>query len=69
NAHIILVGRNRPAATTILACLEKPPIPGLTREFLTLIANAKRAAAALLARFPHINFLSSPRVRSPSRGW
>ncbi|KAJ7918037.1 hypothetical protein B0H13DRAFT_2439173, partial [Mycena leptocephala] len=55
------------AATAILTCLERPPIPGLTREFLTLIANAKRTAAALLARFPHIHFLSSPRVRSPSR--
>jgi hypothetical protein len=49
---IILVDRNHPAATAILACLEKPPIPGLTREFLALIANAKRTA-----RFPRIHFL------------
>ncbi|KAJ7918021.1 hypothetical protein B0H13DRAFT_2439152 [Mycena leptocephala] len=65
-AHIILVGHNRPTATTILARLEKPPVPGLTREFLpcdlTLIANAKRAAAVLRARFPRIHFLSSPRM-------
>jgi NAD(P)-dependent dehydrogenase (short-subunit alcohol dehydrogenase family) len=61
NAHIILIGRNRPAATAILARLEKPPVPGLTREFLpcdlTLIANAKRTAAAIRERFPRINFL------------
>ncbi|KAJ7918029.1 hypothetical protein B0H13DRAFT_2321817 [Mycena leptocephala] len=52
--------RNRPAATAILTRLEKP-VPGLTREFfpcdLTLIANAKRTAAALLVRFPHVHFL------------
>jgi NAD(P)-dependent dehydrogenase (short-subunit alcohol dehydrogenase family) len=61
NAHIILVGRNRPTATAILARLEKPPVPGLTREFLpcdlTLIANAKRTAAAIRERFPRIHFL------------
>ncbi|KAJ7918011.1 hypothetical protein B0H13DRAFT_2321804 [Mycena leptocephala] len=61
SAHIILIGRNRPAATAILARIEKPPVLGLTREFLpcdlTLIANAKRAAAALRPRFPHIDFL------------
>ncbi|KAJ7918023.1 NAD-P-binding protein [Mycena leptocephala] len=61
NAHIILVGRNRPAATAILVRLEKPPVPGLTREFLpcdlTLIANAKRAAVVLRARFQCVHFL------------
>ncbi|KAJ7791143.1 hypothetical protein B0H14DRAFT_2395925, partial [Mycena olivaceomarginata] len=61
NAHIILVGRNRAAATAILARLEKPPNPDLTREFLqcdiSLIGNAKRIAADLLAHFPRINIV------------
>ncbi|KAF7365852.1 hypothetical protein MVEN_00459600 [Mycena venus] len=64
NAHIILVGRNRAAATSILARVPKPSTPGreCTREFLpcdlSLIANAKRAAAALAARFPRgVNFV------------
>ncbi|KAJ6556364.1 NAD-P-binding protein [Mycena capillaripes] len=61
NAHIILVGRNRAAATAILARLQKPTDPGLTREFvqcdLSLIGNVKRTTAALLARFPRINVL------------
>jgi NAD(P)-dependent dehydrogenase (short-subunit alcohol dehydrogenase family) len=61
SAHIILIGRNRPAATAILARLEKPPVPGLTREFLpcdlTLIANTKRTAAAIRERFPRVHFL------------
>ncbi|KAF7353989.1 hypothetical protein MVEN_01085600 [Mycena venus] len=61
NAHIILVGRNRAAATAILARLEKPAAPGITREFLhcdlSLIGNAKRIAAELIARFPRINMV------------
>ncbi|KAJ6541166.1 NAD(P)-binding protein [Mycena vulgaris] len=64
NAHIVLVGRNRAAATSILARLPKPTAPGLecTRELLpcdlSLIANAKRAATALAARFPRgVNFV------------
>ncbi|KAF7307866.1 hypothetical protein MKEN_01147100 [Mycena kentingensis (nom. inval.)] len=61
NAHIILVGRNAAAAERILASLETPS-PTLTREFmhcdLTLIANAKRTAAAILTRFPTgVNFV------------
>ncbi|KAJ7918039.1 NAD(P)-binding protein [Mycena leptocephala] len=56
-----LISSNRPAATAILAHIDKPPVPGPTREFLpcdlALIANAKRIAAALRARFPHINIL------------
>ncbi|KAJ7813252.1 hypothetical protein B0H13DRAFT_2468821 [Mycena leptocephala] len=47
--------------SSILARLEKPPVPSLIREFLpcdlTLIANAKRATAALRARFPRVHFL------------
>ncbi|KAJ7759556.1 NAD(P)-binding protein [Mycena metata] len=61
NAHILIVGRNRAAATAIFARIEKPPAPDLTREFfecdLSLIANAKRTAAAIVARFPRVNFV------------
>ncbi|KAJ7744141.1 NAD-P-binding protein [Mycena metata] len=63
NAHILIVGRNRAAATAILTRLEKPPAstPDLTREFLhcdlSLIANAKRTAASIVARFPHVNIV------------
>ncbi|KAJ7696321.1 hypothetical protein B0H17DRAFT_1198236 [Mycena rosella] len=61
NAHIILVGRNRAAATSILARLEKPAIPGLAREFLecdlSLLRNVKRTSAEILSRFPRVNFL------------
>ncbi|KAJ7918027.1 hypothetical protein B0H13DRAFT_308595, partial [Mycena leptocephala] len=72
NAHIILVGRNRPAATAILACLEKTPVPGLTREFLpcdltpspTPNAPLPSSARASLASTSS----SSPRARCPSRG-
>ncbi|KAJ7025929.1 NAD(P)-binding protein [Mycena alexandri] len=61
NAHIFIVGRNRAAATAILARLDKPPAgtPELTREFLhcdlSLIGNAKRTAATIIARFPRVN--------------
>ncbi|KAF8172556.1 hypothetical protein K438DRAFT_1981404 [Mycena galopus ATCC 62051] len=65
NAHIILVGRNRAAAAAILARLPPPADASLsataTREFvecdLSLIANAKRTAATLTARFPRIHFV------------
>ncbi|KAJ6473771.1 NAD(P)-binding protein [Mycena sanguinolenta] len=70
NAHIIIVGRNHAAANAILARLPVPQSGGTaTREFLpcdlTLIANAKRTAAALAARFPqgiHFLFLSAGAV-------
>ncbi|KAJ7864197.1 NAD(P)-binding protein [Mycena leptocephala] len=56
NAHIILVGRNRAAAQSILATFPKPG-PGTTHEFvecdITLMSNVHR----LRARIPKINFL------------
>ncbi|KAJ7759651.1 NAD(P)-binding protein [Mycena metata] len=63
NAHILIVGRNRAAATAILDRLPKPPAstntPEPTREFLhcdlSLIANAKRTAASIAIRFPRVN--------------
>ncbi|KAJ7114626.1 hypothetical protein C8R43DRAFT_1242470 [Mycena crocata] len=61
NAHIVIVGRNRTAANTILARFPKPALPGITREFrecnLSLIRNVKRATADILARFPRVNML------------
>ncbi|KAJ6596358.1 NAD-P-binding protein [Mycena vulgaris] len=61
NAHIILVGRNRAAATAILARLPPPPTPDIAREFLacdlSLIANVKRTCAAIRARHPRVNLL------------
>ncbi|KAJ7434470.1 NAD(P)-binding protein [Mycena latifolia] len=61
NAHILLVGRNRAAAASIFARIEKPPSPGLTREFLqcdlSLLQNVKRTCAEIRARFPRVNFL------------
>ncbi|KAJ7151993.1 NAD(P)-binding protein [Mycena filopes] len=61
NAHIFIVGRNRAAATAILARLPTPPGATVTREFLacdlSLIANAKRTAASILTRFPRVNLL------------
>lgn len=61
NAHIILVGRNRAAATAILARLTKPTFPGMTREFLpcdlSLIRNVKRTTAEISTRFSRVNLL------------
>ncbi|KAJ7159073.1 NAD(P)-binding protein [Mycena crocata] len=61
NAHIIIVGRNRAAAASIIARFPKPTHPGITHEFLEcdskLVRNAQNTAAELRARFPRINFL------------
>ncbi|KAK6980668.1 hypothetical protein R3P38DRAFT_2579555 [Favolaschia claudopus] len=64
NAHIVLIGRNRTAAESILSKLPPPPqeSPTLAREFLpcdlSRIPNVHLTTAALLKRFPQgINFL------------
>ncbi|KAJ6596741.1 hypothetical protein B0H10DRAFT_2167703 [Mycena sp. CBHHK59/15] len=61
NANIVLVGRNRAAAEAIIASFPRPTVPGVTHEFLqcdaTLMSNVRAAAASLLARRPHVNFL------------
>ncbi|KAK7002418.1 hypothetical protein R3P38DRAFT_2648145 [Favolaschia claudopus] len=64
NAHIVLIGRNRTAAESILSKLPSPPkeSPNLAREFmscdLTRVPNVHEIAAALFKRFPQgINFL------------
>jgi NAD(P)-dependent dehydrogenase (short-subunit alcohol dehydrogenase family) len=61
NAHIVLVGRNRAAAESILATFPQPTIAGATHEFVecdvTLMKNVHRVASELRARIPRINFL------------
>ncbi|KAJ7473776.1 NAD(P)-binding protein [Mycena galericulata] len=61
NANIVLVGRNRAAAETILASLPKPTAPGVKHEFvecdISLMKNVRRTAGELLTRFPKVNFL------------
>ncbi|KAJ7864204.1 hypothetical protein B0H13DRAFT_1637807 [Mycena leptocephala] len=60
NTHIVLVGRNRVAAESILATFPKPS-PGATHEFvecdITLMSNVHRVATELHAHIPRINFL------------
>ncbi|KAJ7924680.1 hypothetical protein B0H13DRAFT_2315197 [Mycena leptocephala] len=60
NAHIVLVGRNRATAESILATFPKPG-PGVTHEFIecdmTLMSNVNRVETELRARIQKINFL------------
>ncbi|KAJ6537775.1 hypothetical protein B0H19DRAFT_1038135 [Mycena capillaripes] len=61
NAHIVIVGRNRAAAESIIATFQKPTATGVTHEFVecdvTLMKNVHRVASELRARIPKINFL------------
>ncbi|KAJ7154044.1 NAD(P)-binding protein [Mycena filopes] len=61
NAHIVLVGRNRAAAESILATFPKPTTPGVSHEFvecdISLMKNVHRVAGELRARLPKVNFL------------
>ncbi|KAF7318996.1 NAD(P)-binding protein [Mycena chlorophos] len=60
NAHIVIVGRNEAAATTIISGFPKPPA-GVSHEFvqcdLSTVAAVKRAAKTILARHAEVNFL------------
>jgi NAD(P)-dependent dehydrogenase (short-subunit alcohol dehydrogenase family) len=62
NANIVIVGRNRAAASAIIASFPKPTTPGVTHEFIecdiSLMKNVQRTAGELCARFPKINFLA-----------
>ncbi|KAJ7648986.1 NAD(P)-binding protein [Mycena polygramma] len=62
NAHILIVGRNRAAAESIIATFPKPIAPGAKHEFVecdaTLMKNVHRVAGELRARLPRINFLA-----------
>ncbi|KAJ6456589.1 NAD-P-binding protein [Mycena vitilis] len=62
NAHIIIVGRNKPAAEEIIASLPKPANKtGWQHEFITceasLMKNIGVFTRDLLARVPKVNFL------------
>lgn len=62
NAHIIIVGRDRSAAETIISKFPKPTVEGAKYEFaecdLTLMKNIERTTKALLERLPRVNFLA-----------
>ena len=65
NAHIIICGRNRAAAESIIASLPKPTLPDDAQrplhEFVhcdaTLMKNVHAMTKDLLSRLPKINFL------------
>ncbi|KAF8635266.1 hypothetical protein AX15_000489 [Amanita polypyramis BW_CC] len=63
NAHIVLIGRNREAAESILASLPKPDAPEnkFTHEFIqcdvSLMKNVHTVTQQLTVRYPKINFL------------
>jgi NAD(P)-dependent dehydrogenase (short-subunit alcohol dehydrogenase family) len=63
NAHIILIGRNRPAAESIIASFPKPASTesGWRHEFVAcdvpLMKNVHAVTSDLLTRLPKINFL------------
>ncbi|KAJ7055608.1 NAD-P-binding protein [Mycena amicta] len=62
NAHIVIVGRNRSAAESIIASFPKPTVVGVTHEFLacdlSVLADVKRVSKDLLARYANrVNFL------------
>ena len=62
-AHIIIIGRNRAAAESIIASFPKPVDPnnGWKHEFVScdasLMSNVRSTCAALAERLPRINFL------------
>ena len=61
NAHIILVGRNRTAAETIISRFPTPGVGGAKHEFvecdISLMKNIERTTESLLKRLPRVNFL------------
>lgn len=63
NAHIVIVGRNRAAADTIISQFPKPAEGGakVSHEFvqcdITLMKNVQSVTTDLVSRFPKINFL------------
>ncbi|KAK7687264.1 hypothetical protein QCA50_009769 [Cerrena zonata] len=61
NAHIIIIGRNRVAAETIISKFPKPTAEGAKHEFvycdLTLMKNIENTTKSLLERLPRVNFL------------
>jgi len=72
NAHIILCGRNRAAASDIIASFPRPTISSSTgplHEFMecdaSLMRNVQSTTSTLLTRLPKLNFLVlSPGIMS-----
>ncbi|KAI0769759.1 hypothetical protein BD413DRAFT_556645 [Trametes elegans] len=61
NAHIIIIGRNKAAAESVIATFPKPTAPEAKHEFVpcdvSLMRNVQATTSALLARLPKLNFL------------
>ncbi|KAH8823941.1 NAD(P)-binding protein [Flagelloscypha sp. PMI_526] len=61
NAHIIIVGRNKEAADSIISTFPKPTSPEAKHEFVqadvSLISNVHATTSDLLSRLPKVNFL------------
>ncbi|KAJ6537781.1 hypothetical protein B0H19DRAFT_867238, partial [Mycena capillaripes] len=61
NAHIVIVGRNRAAAESIITAFPKPTVADVKHEFvecdITLMKNVRRVTSELRTRIPKINFL------------
>ncbi|KAJ3756285.1 NAD(P)-binding protein [Lentinula raphanica] len=61
NAHIIIVGRNRAAAESIIASFPQPTSPIAKHEFIqcdvSLLKNVRQTTSDILTRYAKINFL------------
>ena len=61
NAHIIIIGRNKEAAESIISTFPKPTSTEAKHEFVqadaTLMANVHSTTSELLSRLPKINYL------------
>ncbi|KIK51517.1 hypothetical protein GYMLUDRAFT_50529 [Collybiopsis luxurians FD-317 M1] len=61
NAHIILVGRNRTAAESIISKFPRPTLPSAKHEFIasdvSLMKNVQVTTKELLTHAPKINYL------------
>ncbi|KAJ3916017.1 hypothetical protein F5877DRAFT_47479 [Lentinula edodes] len=62
NAHIILVGRNRAAAESIISRFPKPTSPDAKHEFVqcdvALMRNIRNASAEIRSKLPKLNYLA-----------
>lgn len=72
NAHIILIGRNKASANTIISSFPAPSNPLAKQEFIeadvSLIANVRAICAGLRYRLDKINFLVMSPGMLNSRG-
>lgn len=62
NAHIIICGRNRAAAESLIASFPKPTSPEAKHEFIecdaTRMKNVRATTNSLLKRLPKLNYLA-----------